>query len=719
VRDVNSRRNRRGLLRGSARLLIPIGIGAALVAGPAQGAQPATVILSATPAGASADDAATFGRPQWSANGRVVFTSASAKLVPGDTNGHRDVFVRDLAAGTTTLVSVGQNGLPANNDSDDASISADGRYVAFGSLASNLVAGDTNGFSDVFVRDLATGTTTRISLPPAGGQANGLSAFGSPAMISANGRYVAFSSTAQNLAPGKPDFTREVYVADRQTGTLTRASVPQAGGWANGPSDAASVSNAGVVVFQSAASNLVPGDQNGAKDVFVRDPAAGTTVLVSHTPAGTSGNGASLAGLPGITPDGAHVVLSSGASDLVPDDANGATGDVFVYDRGRDAISLVSVGVGGAPAKGTSTDPTVSADGRRVAFASFAANLVPGDTNGTTDVFVRDLQAAVTERASQTDTGDGANGISQLPAISADGTEVAFASRASNLVQGDGAGWDLFAHVSTSDDEAPVVSCGPPDDAWHADDVTVDCTASDAGSGLADGADARFSLTTSVGAGVETADAKTGTHTVCDVAGNCADAGPVGPFRVDRRPPAISISTPADGAVLQRGAVVTPVYACVDGGSGTATCSGPTGPLDTTAVGYHDLTVTATDAVGNRSSSTSGYWVRYPWGGFVTPPLAHANAGRAIPVEFSLGGRVGPGAVAAGFPRTSPVTCGSSTVPAGDQAADAIGGGVRYDTASGRFSLVWKTDGSWAGTCQALVVKLDDGSTHALVVQFE
>ena len=715
---MNTRRRRRGLLGGPARILIPIGIGAALVAGPAQGAQPATVIVSATPAGTSADDTATFGRPQWSADGRVVFTSASAKLVPDDTNGHRDVFVRDLATGTTTLVSVGLNGRPANNDSDDASISADGRYVAFGSLASNLVAGDTNGFSDVFVRDLVTGTTTRISLPAAGGQANGHSAFGSPAMISANGRYVAFSSTAQNLAPGKPDFTREVYVADRETGTLTRASVPRAGGWANGASDAASVSNAGVVVFQSAASNLVPGDQNGAKDVFLRDPSSAATILVSHTPSGAAGNGASAAGLPGITPDGAHVVLSSGASDLVSGDTNQA-GDVFLYDRAADAVSLVSVGAGGAPARGTSTDPTVSADGRRVAFASFAANIVPGDANGTTDVFIRDMREAVTERASQTDAGDDANGISQLPTISADGTEVAFASRASNLVPADGAGWDLFAHVVATDDEAPQVSCATADTDWHPGDVTVSCTASDSGSGLADQGDAEFSLTTSVAAGSETADAETGTHTVCDAAGNCVDAGPVGPFRIDRRPPAITVSTPADGAVIERGAVVTPVFACLDGGSGTATCSGPSGPLDTTAVGYHELTITATDAVGNRSSSTSGYWVRYPWGGFVTPPLAHANAGRAIPVEFSLGGPVGPTAVAAGFPRTAPVACGSSGSPAGGDAAEVIGGGLRYDAASGRFSLVWKTDRSWAGTCRALVVKLDDGSTHSLVVQFD
>jgi len=295
---------------------------ASLTTGAAQGAQPATELVSVTPSGASADEVGAFGRPQWSANGRVVFTSTSAKLVPGDTNGHRDVFVRDLATGTTTLVSTGLNGLPANNDSDDASISADGRYVAFGSLASNLVAGDTNGFSDVFVRDLETGTTTRLSVPPGGAQANGHSALGSPAMISANGRFVAFSSTAQNLAPGKPSFTREVYVADREAGTVVRASVPQGGGWANGASDAASVSNDGVVAFQSAASNLVANDGNGARDVFLRDTSAGATLLVSHAPTGDAANGASSAGLPGITPDGTRVVFASTASNLVSDDTN-------------------------------------------------------------------------------------------------------------------------------------------------------------------------------------------------------------------------------------------------------------------------------------------------------------------------------------------------------------------------------------------------------------
>jgi Tol biopolymer transport system component len=699
-------------------VLIPAGVVASLSTGAAQGAQPATELVSVTPSGASADEVLAFGRPQWSANGRVVFTSASAKLVPGDTNGRRDVFVRDLATGTTTLVSTGLNGVPANNDSDDASISADGRYVAFGSLASNLVAGDTNGFSDVFVRDLQTGTTARLSLPPGGGQANGNSALGSPAMISADGRSVAFSSTAQNLAPGKPDFTREVYLADRETGTVVRASVPQGGGWANGASDAASVSNDGVVAFQSAASNLVANDGNGARDVFLRDTSAGTTLLVSHAPTGEAANGASTAGLPGITPDGTHVVFASGASNLVSDDTNLA-GDVFLYDRPSDAFTLVSTGDGGAPAKGTSTDPSVSDDGRWVAFASFAANIVPGDADGTTDIFVRDVDAGVTQRASVTAAGEDPDGISQLPTLSPDGAEVAFTSKASNLVPADGAGWDVFAHHVESDGEPPSVTCPAPDGAWHADNVTITCTASDAASGLADPADGSFTLATSVDAGAETADAATGARSVCDVAGNCADAGPVGPFRIDRRPPAISVSTPADGAVVARGAVVNPVYSCIDGGSGTATCAGPAGPLDTATAGRHQFTITASDAAGNRTSVTSSYLVGYAWGGFWTPPLRHVHAGRPIPVAFSLGGAFGDHVVATGYPQSALVPCGSTDVPASGDPARLLGGGVRYFRWWGRYVLVWETDRAWAGTCRAFILTLDDGSTHTFVVRFD
>src|SRR5919201_3693062 len=616
VHVVPSIRPRHWFSHTAARSLAAAAAIAALAAAPASGAQPATQLLSVTTAGASADDAGAFGRPQWSADGLVVFSSASPKLVPGDTNGRRDVFVRDVSTGTTTLVSVGMNGQPANNDSDGASISADGRFVAFGSLASNLVPGDTNSFSDVFVRDLQSGTTTRISIPVGGSHANGHSACGSAAMISANGRYVAFSSTA---------------------------------------------------------SNLVPGDTN-----------------------------------------------------LAP--------DAFLYDRSTDAFTLVSTGLGGAPARGTSSNPTVTADGRRVAFASFAPNLVADDNDGATDVFVRDLASGITLRASVAMDGGDPNGASQLPAISPDGSDVAFASKASDLVAGDGGGWDAFASTPAFDADAPVVSCGAPDGAWHAADVSVACTASDAGVGLAEPADAAFTLTTSVAPGTESADAvtdsrtvwdaagncatagpiagnrvdkrapdvacgaadgawhaanvtiactaadagsglasaadaafglateiadgqetasaATGSRVVCDAVGNCAEAGPVGGNEVDRRRPSLRRVSPAPSATYPQGAAVTASYSCGDGGSGVASCVGPKGGLDTTTPGRHEVTVTATDRAGNGASRSVGYNVGFAWRGFFTPPLSHAHAGRTIPLAFSLGGDYGLGVLAEGSPRS-------------------------------------------------------------------
>src|ERR671934_245437 len=538
VHVVASIRPRHWFSHTAARSLAAGAAIAALAAAPASGAQPATQLLSVTTTGVSADDAGTFGRPQWSAGGLVVFSSASPKLVPGDTNGRRDVFVRDLSAGTTTLVSVGMNGHPA---------------------------------------------------------------FGSAAMISANGRYVAFSSTAQNLVPGKPTFTRDVYVYDRQTGAVERASVPQAGGWANGPSDAPSVSNDGVVVFQSPPSHPVVGDGNGAQDVFLRDTGAGTTALVSHTAAGAPGDGASSVGVPGVTPDGRVVAFSSSASNLVPGDTNLAP-DAFLYDRSTDAFTLVSTGLGGAPARGTSSDPTVSADGRRVAFASFAPNLVADDNDGATDVFVRDLASGITLRASVAMDGGDPNGASQLPAISPDGSDVAFASKASDLVAGDGGGWDAFASTPAFDADAPVVSCGAPDGAWHAADAAVACTASDAGVGLAEPADAAFTLTTSVAPGTETADAVTGSRTVCDAAGNCATAGPIAGNRVDKRAPDVACGA-ADGA--WHAANVTIACTAADAGSGLASAADAAFGLATEIADGQETASAATgsrvvcDAVGN------------------------------------------------------------------------------------------------------------------------
>ena len=438
---------------------------------------------------------------------------------------------------------------------------------------------------------------------------------------------------------------------------------------------------------------------------------------MSHGTTGDPANGASSAGLPGMTPDGTVIVIGSTASNLVASDTNQA-GDVFVYNRRSDTFVLASAGADGAPAKGTSSDASLSANGRWVGFTSFAANLVPNDSNGVTDVFVRDLSTGVTQRASVDDGGGDPNGLSQVPTISPDASMVAFASRASNLVPGDGAGWDLFVHSFESDDEPPTTSCSAPDGVWHPVNVTIACTASDAGSGLADQADARFTLTTSVAPGSETADAATDTRRVCDAAGNCATAGPIGPNRIDRRAPSITISTPADGTVVPLDATVLAVYSCDDGGSGTASCDGPTEPLDTTTVGYHELRITTADAIGNRASFAVGYWVRYDWTGFFGPSLVHANAGRDA-IEFALGGGFGSTVMTDSFPHSVTIACGSQEAPTGGDPTRAVGGGLRYEPGAERYMYVWKTDPAWAGTCRAFVVKLDDGSTHVLNVRFE
>ena len=234
--------------------------------------------------------------PRVSPDGRfVVFESAAPNLVTGDTNGRTDIFLRDRQAGTTVRVSVGAGGVGGNFDSYLASVSADGRYVAFQSIASNLVAGDTNGVSDVFVRDLQSGTTSRVSVGAGGAQGTGGDS--TLARISADGRYVVFQSAATNLVAGDTNAALDVFVRDRQTGTTTRVSVTNGGAQANAASGEAQISSDGrYVVFTSTGTSLVAGDTNGLSDVFVRDRQAGTTSRVSLLSGGGQADGASSAG---------------------------------------------------------------------------------------------------------------------------------------------------------------------------------------------------------------------------------------------------------------------------------------------------------------------------------------------------------------------------------------------------------------------------------------
>ncbi|MEG4534044.1 calcium-binding protein [Microcoleus sp. D2_18a_D3] len=378
------------------------------------------------------------GDPSISGDGRfVAFASRAPNLVPGDSNASLDIFVRDLLTNTTTRVSVDSAGNPGNGESYVPSISGDGRFVVFASDAANLVPGDTNGSRDIFVRDTRSNTTTRVSVDSAGNQGNGISnpPLSKPS-ISTDGRFVAFVSTASNLVPGDTNIRDDIFVRDLSTNTTTRVSVDSAGNQGNNNSISTSISGDGrFVAFSSDATNLVPGDTNSSTDIFVRDLLTNTITRASVDSAGNQGNG--LSGFPSISADGRFVAFSSIAANLVPGDTNNNT-DIFVRDLSTNTTTRVSVDSAGNQANNNSfAIASISDDGRFVAFNSAATNLVPGDTNGSRDIFVRDTRANTTTRVSVDSAGNQGNDISFSTSISANGQKVTFDSNAANLVPGD------------------------------------------------------------------------------------------------------------------------------------------------------------------------------------------------------------------------------------------------------------------------------------------
>ncbi len=369
--------------------------------------------------------------PAISADGRyVAFSSLASNLVVGDTNGMADIFVRDRVTHATDRVSLGYS----------ASISADGRYVAFGSEASNLVADDANGTNDVFVRDRTEDTTVRVSVSSAGIEGNAQSF--EPA-ISADGRYVAFSSVATNLVGDDTNAAVDIFVHDLMTHRTKRVSISSAGIEGRKRSFGPSISDDGrYIAFWSLAYNLVGNDTNRVADVFVRDRTNHKTKRVSISSAGVQADGASQ--YPSLSADGRYVAFGSQASDLIAGDTNDES-DVFVRDRTEKTTERVSTSSAGVQGDDFSAFPSISADGRYVAFYSRAGTLVDDDTNGWYDVFVRDRTEETTARVSVGSGGVEGNGSSWKPAISADGRYVAFESDASNLVPDDtNGGADVF-----------------------------------------------------------------------------------------------------------------------------------------------------------------------------------------------------------------------------------------------------------------------------------
>lgn len=465
--------------RAAGAACAAIALLAAVAAGVAIAVKDDTILVSRAigELGAKGDDVSR--QPAISAGGRyVAFESDATTLHPDDTDTVRDVFVRDLEAGTTTLVSraTGAAGAKGSADSTAPAISADGRYVAFASEAKlHLDDGDLN--SDVYVRDLQNDTTVLVSRTSAGVKGNDDSS--APA-ISADGRYIALQSSAKLAPTDDLDFNPDVYRRDLQTGVtvlVSRAS-GATGTDGNNFSEAPSISGDGQIIsFDSIANNLTD-DADTTRDVFVRDMSTGVTSLVSRASGatGVKGNSASLRSA--VSANGRHVAFDSQANTLDPDDTTAGSLDVYVRDLQTETTTLVSraSGAGGLKGNGGSKEPDISADGRYVAFDSVATNLHPGDTIGTPrGVFVRDLLQAATTLVSRAGGEQGAkgNGDSARAAISDDGRFVAFDSLATNLEPGDtDAVSDVFARdVLGPPDTTPPVITVPPDIAVVATDA--------------------------------------------------------------------------------------------------------------------------------------------------------------------------------------------------------------------------------------------------------
>jgi Tol biopolymer transport system component len=426
-------------------LALSVVAGAVALAGLAGASPGTTVRVSVDSSGAEADGN-SFG-PALNADGRyVAFLSIAGNLVPGDSNGFLDVFVHDRQTGVTTIESVNDSGFVGNHDSYDPKINADGRFVAFASLAGNLVPGDSNGTGDIFVRDRENGLITRVSVDANGVQGNGES---TDPVISADGRFVAFTSFATNLVPGDTNGVQDIFLHDRETGQTSRVSVTSSGDQAIDTSHEPDISDDGnVVAFSSRAANLSAGDTNGTFDVFVHELQTGQTTRVSVTSSGGQGNDKSER--PVLSSDGAVVAFDSEATNLATGDTNRVL-DVFAHDRLTGATTRVSVRTTGAQGTKRSYNPDISGDGRLVSFNS-QAKLDANDTNGKKgDVYVHDRLLAVTTVESVAASGRTGRGQSIRSSLTTDGRELGFSSLASDLVQGDTNGVrDIFVHALAS-----------------------------------------------------------------------------------------------------------------------------------------------------------------------------------------------------------------------------------------------------------------------------
>ncbi|MDX1687380.1 MAG: hypothetical protein R3248_05290 [Candidatus Promineifilaceae bacterium] len=390
----------------------------------------------------------------------VAFHSAADNLVSEDTNGVLDVFLHDRDTGQTRRVSRRSDGQQGNCDSEAPAISGGGRTVVFHSCAFNLVPNDTNNVQDVFAYDRNTGEVRRVSVHTDGTGANDVS--GDPS-VSGDSQIVAFWSHADNLIAGDDEGWTDIFLHDQGTRATWRITVNSFGQGGNGDSQYPAVSNDGrYVVYESDASNLTPGDSGIYRDIFLFDLETGVTERVSVSDDEQEAEGESFAAA--VSGSGRYVAFVSYAANLVDDDGNSYP-DVFVRDRVDGRTMRVNVSNGGDEVEVFETDqePTFSADGRYVAFKSRASNLAANDTNGVGDVFLYDLQAGTISLASLNSEGIQGNDAGQSPSLSYDGRYLAFSSVATNLVPHDNNGQrDIFVHDTVGPPPMPALTINYP-----------------------------------------------------------------------------------------------------------------------------------------------------------------------------------------------------------------------------------------------------------------
>ncbi len=454
-------------MKKDALRLLFAALSAALVPALAVGQERVIYLLSQTARGQSAEGRSEG--PAVNANGTAAaYNSNALNLVsPPFQNFRGQIYARVLADVTSELVSKSPTGQAGNQSSQSGGfgpgVSADGTLVAYSSRATNLVPADSNGFEDVFVTDRESGETQLISRGVGGEPANGASTF---ARLSGDGRYVVFQSNASNLIDGDDNGTTDIFLADRDGGAIVRVSVASDGAASNGASITPAISEDGrMVAFASRATNFVAPAPSGAfEQIYVHDVPTGATALVSLSSTGQPANRISF--LPVLTADGSQVAFKSEAFNLVPDDTNGVP-DVFVRDRVANTTVRVSVDSFGNQANGLSGGPGISANGRFVSFVSFASNFVPDDGNGFSDVYVYDRFPPGREQGriervtvALTDMGEPNEGVADFPvSVSADGRWIAFASAASNLVPND-VNNDLDAFLACNPFDE--YECAPP-----------------------------------------------------------------------------------------------------------------------------------------------------------------------------------------------------------------------------------------------------------------